>query len=63
MTKLKELLLRDNSLTGSIPASLEDLDLERLDLSGNALTGCIPATLNDIETNDLNRLALADCAP
>ena len=58
---LETLKLAGNSLTGHIPASLADLDLDKLELSGNSLAGCIPAGLRDIDDHDLGSLGLGDC--
>ncbi len=61
LSRLEELALRGNALTGNIPSGLEDLDLEYLYLSGNALSGCVPPGLRDVANNDLNLLRLNDC--
>ena len=46
LTKLRELWLANNRLSGTIPAKLGDLtDLTTLSLNGNQLTGCIPSSL------------------
>ena len=55
--------LVNKGLTGSVPASLAELDLEVLKLSGNSLTGCIPAKLRSVATNDLDTLNLLYCDP
>ena len=36
LSELRQLWLRDNQLTGSIPSELEELDLQHLHLSGNS---------------------------
>ncbi|KAL4195717.1 hypothetical protein AMTRI_Chr04g179710 [Amborella trichopoda] len=66
LTKLRSLVLEDNSLTGPIPAGLGDHlpALQRLVLSGNALTGAIPTSLSqckqllilDLSFNNLSLL-------
>lgn len=61
LTALETLKLANTSLTGHIPASLADLDLDELKLAGNSLVGCIPAGLRDIDSHDLGSLGLADC--
>ena len=48
MDDLQVLNLADNSLTGSIPASLGSSNLSRIDLSGNSLTGKIPPDLGNL---------------
>ena len=60
---LKYLNLARNSLTGPIPADLDDPPLKFLYLSDNSgLTGCIPSALqDDVATNDLDDLNLPDC--
>ena len=63
VTKLK---LASQSLTGSIPAQVVDLDgLNELKLAGNQLTGCLPlAVKNEAPSNnDLTALGLDDCQP
>ncbi|VAH69491.1 unnamed protein product [Triticum turgidum subsp. durum] len=42
-TRLAELHLRGNQLSGSIPDALFDVGLETLDMSSNALTGVLPS--------------------
>ncbi|WVZ67376.1 hypothetical protein U9M48_016463 [Paspalum notatum var. saurae] len=42
-TKLAELHLRGNSLSGSIPGALFDVGIETLDVSSNALLGVLPS--------------------
>ncbi len=65
--RVDSLELRTNSLTGSIPAELGDLDsLKHLDLNTNSLTGSIPAELGDLtnlETLDLGRNSLTGSIP
>ena len=61
LSALTTLKLADNSLTGHIPASLADLDLDELRLAGNDFAGCIPAGLRDIDDHDLGSLGLGDC--
>ena len=61
LTSLTTLKLANNSLSGRIPASLADLDLDELKLAGNSLAGCIPAGLRDIDDHDLGSLGLGDC--
>ncbi len=61
LSGLTTLKLADNSLTGHIPASLADLDLDELKLSGNSFVGCIPAGLRDVGDHDLGSLGLVDC--
>ena len=63
VTKLK---LTSQSLTGSIPAQLIDLDaLDELKLAGNQLTGCLPLAVKAAapSNNDLTALGLDDCQP
>ncbi len=63
VTKLK---LTMQSLTGSIPAQLGDLDgLDELKLAGNQLTGCLPLAVKAAapSNNDLTALGLGDCQP
>ena len=50
MTKLKELALSHNHLTGEIPSTLSHLtDLEELYLNSNQLTGEIPEGLTNLQ--------------
>ena len=59
LTKLTELDLWGNSLSGAIPAELGNLaDLQVLDLSDNSLSGAIPAELGNLA--DLQVLNLSD---
>ena len=56
-SKLKQLDLRHNALTGPIPPELSNLPkLRTLFLYGNNFTGCLPAGLRDVETNDFTTL-------
>ena len=56
--RVTSLALGSNSLTGSLPAELGDLDmLTELNLHHNQLSGTIPATLGKIA--ELTRLALS----
>ncbi len=61
LTSLTTLKLANNSLTGHIPATLADLELDELKLSGNSFVGCIPSGLRDVANNDLGSLGLGDC--
>ena len=64
--KLENLWLRENKLSGEIPAVLGLLsyyNLVRLRLAGNQFTGCLPALLRDVADNDLDDLGLQDCEP
>ena len=59
---LTHLDLRNNRLTGEIPAELGGLtNLQWVYLSGNELTGCIPEGLRAVAKNDLS-LPFCDCA-
>ncbi|TRX59610.1 hypothetical protein FNH22_10720, partial [Fulvivirga sp. M361] len=55
---LSEIALDDNSVTGSIPLSLEALSLKKLFLSGNQISGEIPGFLFQLPT--LVQLSLTD---
>jgi Leucine-rich repeat (LRR) protein len=58
-TSLSFLTLHDNSLSGSIPSTINHLSLlKHLDLSSNRFTGDIPSTLGNL--NDLEYLVLAN---
>ena len=60
---LENLSLENNQLTGTIPSELTNLaNLQQLRLSNNQLTGCIPPALRNVDSNDLDNLALQDCA-
>ena len=62
LTKLTELQLRSNQLTGEIPAELGDLTkLTELQLRSNQLTGCIPEGLRNTRANDFGQLGLPFC--
>ena len=62
MDSLEQLWVRDNLLTGVIPAELVELsNLRHLYLEGNGLSGCIPAGLRDVESSDLDLLGLDYC--
>jgi Leucine-rich repeat (LRR) protein len=67
MTPLKEILLKNNSLSSSFPTSITDLpNLEILDLSNNLYTGNIPAeigTLTNIKRLYLNNNQLTGSIP
>ena len=66
-TRVTELDLSSESLTGTIPASLGSLfELTELDLSGNSLTGSIPEEigwLHNLETLRLSGNSLTGCIP
>uniref|UniRef100_A0A6N2KPZ1 non-specific serine/threonine protein kinase n=1 Tax=Salix viminalis TaxID=40686 RepID=A0A6N2KPZ1_SALVM len=52
MTKMEKLILRNCSMTGSIPTFLENMaGLDTLDLSFNKLTGTIPGILESVIKN------------
>ena len=61
LSALKTLDLSANSLTGQIPASLNNLTLSRLRLGGNSLTGCVPANLLSVSDSDIASLNLPSC--
>ena len=65
--RVTRLVLRQNGLTGTIPAALGDLThLERLYLWGNQLTGTIPAALGGLarlERVYLSQNQLTGCIP
>ena len=49
LTRLEEMRLAQNALTGEIPTQVSKLvNLTELDLANNALTGLIPAELGKI---------------
>ena len=52
--RVRQLLLGDNQLTGSIPSSLGTLKLGHLELQENRLTGPIPSTLGDLKLHVLD---------
>ena len=61
-TRVTGLDLRNQGLTGNIPAELRQLpNLQLLRLSGNELTECIPGELRDVADNDLDELGLPFC--
>ena len=66
-SRVTKLLLSSESLTGSIPSSLERLqELTHLNLNGNSLTGEIPAVLGRLENLEELRLSgnsLTGCIP
>ena len=66
-SRVTNLELEDEDLTGSIPAALGNLTgLTHLDLSGNALTGSIPAELGQLHNLEEVRLSgnsLVGCIP
>ena len=61
LSALKTLDLSSNSLTGQIPASLNNLRLSRLRLGGNSLTGCVPPNLLKVSDSDVASLNLSAC--
>ena len=62
MTKLEQLRLQDNELSGNIPWDLVNLsNLSTLELKGNSLEGCVPPSLHRVGINDLASLGLSDC--
>ena len=61
-SRVTELNLSSNGLTGTIPPDLGRLDgLVFLRLVNNQLTGCIPPALRGVDNNDLDSLGLQDC--
>ena len=59
---LRNLELDENRLSGGVPWELGSISsLSTLRLSGNSLEGCIRSSLRNVQTNDLDRLGLADC--
>ena len=64
LDNLKQLSLKNNELSGDIPAALGNLadTLTHLFLAGNGgLTGCVPAGLVAVASNDLDELGLQVC--
>ena len=59
---LRNLELDENRLSGGVPWELGSISsLSTLRLSENSLEGCIRSSLRNVQTNDLDRLGLADC--
>ena len=59
---LRNLELDENRLSGGVPWELGSISsLSTLRLSENFLEGCIRSSLRNVQTNDLDRLGLADC--
>ena len=59
---LTHLRLNGNTLSGRIPAKLQQLTaLTHLYLANNSLTGCVPPSLRNVSNNDPATLGLPDC--